>query len=149
MMSEPAEQHPPFGLELAPGVRVTPGLVEVTFSSSSGPGGQNVNKRATRCQLRVALADVPIHPEAKLRLQHIAPHLVTPSGDILIEADDNRSQGRNRDACFEKLREIIVLAQKRPKIRKATKPSRGSKERRIEGKKRRSEIKKGRKSGFD
>lgn len=139
----------PAGLELAPGVRVSPGLVEVTFSSSSGPGGQNVNKRATRCQLRIGLDDIPIHPEARERLRHIAPHLVTPSGDVLIEADDNRSQGRNRDACFEKLREILVLAQKRPKVRKATKPSRGSKERRIEGKKRRSEIKKNRKSGYD
>ena len=148
-MPDARESPTPSGLELAPGVRVSPGLVEVTFSSSSGPGGQNVNKRATRCQLRIALVDLPMHPEAVQRLQHIAPHLITPSGDVLLEADDNRSQGRNRDACFEKLREILILAQKRPKVRKATKPSRGSKERRIAGKKLRSEIKKNRKGGFD
>lgn len=148
-MSTFSDENHQSGLEIAPGVRISPGLVDITFSSSSGPGGQNVNKRATRCQLRIALLDVPIHPEARARLEHIAPHLVTPSGDILIEADDNRSQGRNRDACFEKLREIIVQAQKRPKVRKATRPSRGSKERRIEGKKRRSEIKRNRKGGFD
>ncbi len=137
------------GLELAPGVRVDPGLVELSFTSSSGPGGQNVNKRATRCQLRIALADLPMHHEAILRLRHFAPHLVTASGDLLIDSDQERSQGRNRDACFAKLRELLILAIKRPKIRRATKPSRGSKERRIEGKKRRGEIKKNRRGGFD
>lgn len=139
----------PSGLEIAPGVRVPAGVVELSFSSSSGPGGQNVNKRATRCQLRIALVDLPIHPDAIQRLQHIAPHLVTPSGDLLIDSDQERSQGRNREACFEKLRELLVVAAKRPKTRRATKPSRGSKERRIEGKKRRGEIKKSRRSDFD
>ncbi|MBX3389991.1 MAG: aminoacyl-tRNA hydrolase [Phycisphaeraceae bacterium] len=137
------------GLELAPGVRVDPGVVELSFSSSSGPGGQNVNKRATRCQLRIALRDLPIHPEATERLKHAASHLVTPSGDLLIDSDQERSQGRNRDACFERLRELLILAMKRPKVRRATRPSRGSKERRIESKKRRGEIKKNRRSSFD
>lgn len=137
------------GLEIAPGVRVPLSVVELAFTSSSGPGGQNVNKRATRCQLRIRLADLPLHPEAIGRLQHIASHLVTPSGDLLIDSDQERSQGRNKDACFEKLRELLILAAKRPKTRRATKPSRGSKERRIEGKKRRGEIKKNRRSGFD
>lgn len=139
----------PSGIELAPNVRVEPGLVELSFTSSSGPGGQNVNKRATRCQLRIALRDLPIHPEAVQRLVHAAPHLVTPSGDLLIDSDQERSQGRNRDACFEKLRELLIIAMKRPKVRRATKPSRGSKERRIEGKKRRGEIKKNRRTSFD
>lgn len=136
-------------MQLAPGVFIDPSRVEVAFSSSSGPGGQNVNKRATRCQLRIALRDLPIHPEAIQRLMHAAPHLVTPSGDLLIDSDQERSQGRNKDACFEKLRELLIIAIKRPKIRRATRPSRGSKERRIEGKKRRGEIKKNRRSGFD
>jgi len=143
------ETSPPGGLQLAPGVYVEPGLVELSFTSSSGPGGQNVNKRATRCQLRIALRNLPIHPEAIQRLQHAAPHLVTSSGDLLIDSDQERSQGRNRDACFEKLRALLIVCMKRPKIRRATKPSRGSKERRIEGKKRRGEIKKNRRSGFD
>lgn len=137
------------GLQLAPGVRVDAGVIELSFTSSSGPGGQNVNKRATRCQLRIALNDLPIHPEAVQRLVHAAPHLVTPSGDLLIDSDQERSQGRNRDACFERLRELLIVAMKRPKVRKATKPSRGSKERRIEGKKRRGDIKKNRRSSFD
>lgn len=140
---------PAGGLQLAPGVRIDPGLVELSFSSSSGPGGQNVNKRATRCQLRIALSDLPIHPEAIQRLTHAASHLVTPSGDLLIDSDQERSQGRNRDACFEKLRELLIVCMKRPKIRRATKPSRGSKERRIDGKKRRGAIKKNRQGGFD
>lgn len=139
----------PSGLEIAPGVRVDPAVVDLSFSSSSGPGGQNVNKRATRCQLRIALRDLPIHPEAIERLRHAAPHLVTPSGDLLIDSDQERSQVRNRDACFEKLRELLIIAMKRPKVRRATRPSRGSKERRIESKKRRGEIKKNRRSDFD
>lgn len=138
-----------FGLEIAPGVRVDPAVVDLSFSSSSGPGGQNVNKRATRCQLRIALRDLPIHPEAIERLRHAAPHLVTPSGDLLIDSDQERSQARNRDACFEKLRELLIIAMRRPKVRRATRPSRGSKERRIESKKRRGEIKKNRRSDFD
>lgn len=129
------------GLELAPGVRVAPGLVETAFTASAGPGGQNVNKRATRCQLRIALADLPVAPEVRQRLTHLAPHLVTASGDLLIECDEHRSQGQNRDGCFERLRELLVAASRRPKIRRPTKPTRGSKERRIDSKKRRSQTK--------
>lgn len=90
-----------------------------------------------------------MHPEAIARLQNFASHLVTPSGDLLIDSDQERSQGRNKDACFEKLRELLILAAKRPKTRRATKPSRGSKERRIEGKKIRGNIKRGRTERFE
>ena len=144
----PTDQSQP-GVEIAPGVRIDAAAVELSFTSSSGPGGQNVNKRATRCQLRIALQNLPLHPEAVGRLRHMASHLVTDAGDLLIESDRERSQERNKDECFRKLRELLILAMKRPKVRRATKPSRGSKERRIEGKKRRGEIKKNRRADFD
>lgn len=134
-------------LSLAPGVRVARGVVGIEFSRSSGPGGQNVNKVSTRCQLRVRVDDLPIHPEARVRLAALAGHQMTAGGEILIDAESGRSQSGNREECFAKLRDLIVRAQVRPKPRRKTKPTRGSVERRIGAKKQRGEIKKGRKGG--
>ena len=137
------------GVEIAPRVRVPDAVLRFSFSSSSGPGGQNVNKRATKCELRVRIDDLPIHPEARERLAHSASHLVTASGELIIEADDQRTQERNRGSCLERLRELVVHAMVRPKVRKKTKPSRGARERRIQEKKTRSGIKKNRGERFD
>jgi ribosome-associated protein len=106
-----------------------------SFSSSSGPGGQNVNKRATKAELRLRLEDLPIHPEARERLAEQASHLVTDDGELLILADEHRSQSRNKDECLDRLRAIVVRAMVRPKARRKTRPSRGSVERRIAEKK--------------
>ncbi len=133
--------EPPGGFELAPGVRIAPGAVRFSFVSSAGPGGQNVNKRATKAELRVALADIPLHPEALDRLGAIAGSHLTGAGEIVITADEHRSQGRNRDACLERLRAMIVRARVRPKVRRATRPTRGARERRLTEKRTRGEIK--------
>jgi ribosome-associated protein len=135
------------GVEVAPGVRVAESALEFSFTSGSGPGGQNVNKRATRCVLRVALSALPIGEEARERLRGLAPHLVTAEGDVLISGGEHRTQERNRDECLTRLRELVVAARVRPKVRKKTRPTRGSKERRISEKKRRGEIKRGRREG--
>lgn len=129
------------GIALAPGVVVPPGAVEISYSSSSGPGGQNVNKRATKCTLRVPLHAIPLTSRQAERFVSRASAWVTASGDVLIQADENRSQERNREACFERLRELLIGALKEPKIRRKTKPSRGSKERRLTEKKIRGETK--------
>ena len=134
-------------LVLAPGVSVPRDRVRIEFSRSSGPGGQNVNKLSTRCQLRIAVDDIPIHPDARLRLAALAGHQITASNDLLIDCESERSQSRNRDECFAKLRDLIVRAMVRPKPRRKTKPTRGSVERRLGEKNRRSEIKKGREGG--
>jgi ribosome-associated protein len=131
-------------IELAPGVRVPAAAVSYSFISSSGPGGQNVNKRATKCVLRVALAALPLTEAQVARLRDIAGHLITDSGDVLIAAGEHRSQGQNEEECRERLREILIVARRPVRKRVKTKPTRGSKERRISEKKRRGEIKKGR-----
>jgi ribosome-associated protein len=134
-------------VELAPRVVVSRGVLDISFSRSGGPGGQNVNKVSTRCQLRVALADLPLHEEARVRLAHLAGPYLIAGGVLLIDADEHRSQSRNKDACLAKLRELIVRAQVRPKVRRATRPTRGSVERRLTAKRTTSDKKRRRGDG--
>lgn len=133
-------------IEVAPGVRVHENLLEFSFTTSSGPGGQNVNKRATRAELRVRLADLPIHPAARHRLADAAGWRVKPDGVLILDSGEHRSQLQNKSECLDRLRELVTRAIVVPKVRKKTKPSRGSKERRLAGKKARSEIKGNRRS---
>jgi ribosome-associated protein len=137
----------PGRLELAPGVTVPAGAVGLSFVASGGPGGQNVNKRATKAELRIRLDDLPIPPDARLRLAGLAGRRLSDRGEIVIAADEHRSQGRNRAACFERLRELILRAMVRPKRRRATRPSRGSVERRLESKRARGAVKRNRRAG--
>ena len=137
----------PGGVEVAPGVRVAADALRFAFSSSSGPGGQNVNKRATKAELRVRLSDLPIHGEARARLAEQASHLVTVDGELVIVADEHRSQPRNKDECLDRLRALVVRAMVRPKPRRKTKPSRGSVERRLTEKKVVGERKRRRRGG--
>lgn len=137
----------PGGTEIAPGLRVPAGALAFSFVSSAGPGGQNVNKRATKAELRVRLSDIPLHPDALARLASIAASHLTAAGEIVISADEFRSQGRNRDACLERLRDMVVRARVRPKTRRATRPTRGSRERRLAEKRSRSDIKSARRHG--
>ena len=130
-------------LSVAPGIVVPPEALEFTFSRSGGPGGQNVNKLSTRAQLRVpmaALAEV-LNSEVIGRLRHQAGSRLTASDDLLFVSSDSRSQSDNRRQCLEKLRQLLVAALRRPKIRKPTRPSRSAKQRRLVGKKVHSERK--------
>lgn len=140
---EPAE---PGGIEIAPSVRLPADCLRFSFSSSRGPGGQNVNKKATKAELRVRLQDIPIHPRALERLAAMAGQRIAGSDELLIVADEFRSQSQNRTACLERLRELIIRSMVVPKVRRATKPSRGSKERRLEAKRTRGQAKARRRS---
>jgi len=145
----PGDDAPDAGnlVRLAPGVSVRPGVLRFTFVSSSGPGGQNVNKRATRAVLRVRLDDLPLPPGARGRLRRLASrHLAEEKGELVIAADEYRSQGRNRAACVERLSELVERSLRAPKPRRATKPTKGSVERRIAAKKRRGEVKRRRRA---
>jgi ribosome-associated protein len=135
------EPEPATLLRLAPGVYVPRGALTYTFTASGGPGGQNVNKRATRCQLRVALADLPLTPAQIGRLTRLAPSLVTDAGELLITADEHKSQGQNREEATRRLAELVRRALIAPKVRCPTKPTRGSRERRLKEKKSRGEVK--------
>lgn len=132
---------PGAGVPLAPGVRVPETAIGLAFVRSSGPGGQNVNKRATKCQLRIALDAIPLSAAARARLVALAGSSLTDAGEILIQDDSTRSAARNREACMDRLRELVVRALVAPKKRRPTKPSRGAVQRRIDDKKQRGEKK--------
>ncbi|GAB2733631.1 alternative ribosome rescue aminoacyl-tRNA hydrolase ArfB [Kitasatospora kifunensis] len=116
------------------------------FSRSSGPGGQHVNTSDTQVELRYDLAASDALPEAwkQRALAHLAARLV--DGRVLVvRASEHRSQWRNREVAAARLASLLGEATAPPpKARRATKPSRGMVERRLENKKRRSEVKRGR-----
>lgn len=121
-------------------------LLVFTFVRSSGPGGQNVNKRATKAQLRVSVEALGLPTRATERLRVRAGSAITRDDELLISCDETRSQGRNKQGCIDQLRAMVNEALVVPKKRKKTKPTRGSVERRIGEKKRRGDIKKQRRS---
>ena len=114
-----------------------------SFTRSSGPGGQNVNKVSTAVELRFAAARSPNLPgPVKARLKRLAGRRWTKEGALVIFAEETRSQARNREIARERLVELIRAALVKPKRRVPTKPTRGSKERRLKAKKVRGEVKK-------
>ena len=104
------------------------------FITAGGPGGQNVNKVATAAQLRVELGRCGLSPEVRQRLERLAGRRLTGSGEIVINANRFRSQERNREDALDRLVELVRAALIAPKLRRATKPTRSSKRRRLDSK---------------
>ena len=124
--------------------------IDIAFVRASGPGGQNVNKLATAAQLRFDTRKIAMPEDAAARLVRLAGQRMTKDGVIVIHAQRFRTQERNRTDAIDRLLELLKEAMVRPTPRRATKPTFGSKQRRLEGKKRRSDIKAGRGSrGYD
>lgn len=111
------------------------------FLAGTGPGGQNVNKVATACQLRVDVFALGIHPDAYQRLKTLAGSRMTGAGELLITAQRFRTQEANRADARDRAAALIARALVRPVRRVATKPGKAAKARRIEGKKIRGTIK--------
>ncbi|PPD25966.1 MAG: aminoacyl-tRNA hydrolase [Hyphomicrobium sp.] len=126
------------------------GELDERFVRASGPGGQNVNKVSTAVELRFDARRSPSLPTGvSIRLQKLAGRRLTDDGVIVIRADRHRTQERNREDARERLAELVREATHVPKPRLKTKPTRASKERRLEGKKVRSTTKKMRKARSD
>uniref|UniRef100_A0A7S1D533 Prokaryotic-type class I peptide chain release factors domain-containing protein n=1 Tax=Cyclophora tenuis TaxID=216820 RepID=A0A7S1D533_CYCTE len=122
--------------------------VDISFSRSGGSGGQNVNKVNTKVELRFKLDDADWLPdEVRDRIREQAPNRINKDGVFNIQSSENRTQQQNRRAAFTKLQEIVLRAYPRPKVRKLRKGiSKKAKERNLEDKKRRGQVKANRKS---
>lgn len=113
-----------------------------TFSRSGGPGGQNVNKVATKATLRFSVAESPsLPPPVRQRVEQRYASRLTVEGEILITSQRYRDQGRNIADCLEKLRAMLAEVARPPKTRRPTKPSKASRQRRLTGKRKQSEKK--------
>jgi ribosome-associated protein len=113
-----------------------------TFVRSSGPGGQNVNKVASKAVLRWSVLDSPsISDAVRGRLMTRAGRQINDRGELLLTSQRYRDQGRNIDDCLEKLRNLILAATKVPRRRKKTRPTKASKEKRLDTKRATAEKK--------
>jgi ribosome-associated protein len=114
------------------------------FLAATGPGGQNVNKVATACQLRCDVFKLGLPPHAYEKLRSLAGSRMTSAGELLITARNYRTQEANREDARKRLAELIAAAHVRQAKRRPTKPSRAAKAKRVDTKKGRGAVKAGR-----
>jgi ribosome-associated protein len=129
-------------LEVDDRIRIPDTEFQWSFVRSGGPGGQNVNKVASKAVLRWDLAGSPSLPEElKVRLRTLQRRRVTGEGELVLTSQRYRDQGRNVTDCLEKLREMVLQATLVPRPRKVSRPSRGAREARLRDKRHRSAAK--------
>ena len=140
----------PAFLEITPRVRIPAAEIALSYAASGGPGGQNVNKVASKAVLRwspvtsVALSDADrAYVLSRLRAR------LTSDGELVLSSDRNRDQPRNVEDVLERLKDVLRAALHREPPRRKSRPTRGSKERRLTSKRLRADVKKGRRASSD
>jgi ribosome-associated protein len=129
-------------IRISPRIAIDEREIEESFIRASGPGGQNVNKLSTAVQLRFDVRGSPSLPDdVRARLERLAGRRLTRDGVLVLTAQSHRTQARNREEALERLVELIRQAAVRPIKRRPTRPTKASRERRLDGKKRHSGIK--------
>ena len=129
-------------IQITPTLAIDESEIETSYIQASGPGGQNVNKVATAVQLRFDAAHSSSLPEdVRQRLIALAGKRANKEGVLVIDARQYRTQERNREAALQRLADLIREAAQKPKRRRKTRPSREARMRRLDAKKRRSQIK--------
>jgi len=125
-------------------VEIPEDAIEERFLAATGPGGQNVNKVATACQLRADVFKLGLAPDVYARLKELAGSRMTIAGELVITARRYRTQEANRQDARERLADLLAKAHHRQAKRRPTRPSKAAKARRVDAKKGRSAVKAGR-----
>jgi ribosome-associated protein len=129
-------------IEVTDSISIGDDEIQVEYVQSSGPGGQNVNKVATAAQLRFDVRNSPSLPEdVRRRLERLVGKRLTAAGVLVIEARRYRTQEQNRQDAIDRLVSLVRKAAEKPKTRRKTRPTAASVQKRLESKRRRSEIK--------
>jgi len=136
------DDKPGSGMKITDQIEIEDWELTEQFIRASGPGGQNVNKVSTAVELRFEAERSPNLPQpVKHRLQRIAGRRWTKDGALVIQVEETRSQARNREIARQRLAELIRKALEKPKRRVPTRPTLGSKKRRLKAKKVRGDVK--------
>ncbi|HVB38335.1 MAG TPA: alternative ribosome rescue aminoacyl-tRNA hydrolase ArfB [Vicinamibacterales bacterium] len=137
-------------LDVTPAIRIDERELQIAFVRASGPGGQNVNKVATAVQLRFDAAHSPALTDAvRARLRRLAGRRMTDEGVLIVHARRHRTQEQNRRDAVDRLVELVRKAAVPPTPRRPSKPTRASKERRLDSKIRRARVKAQRRKAGD